>query len=124
MSTVVKSRTVDDFFANAKAIAKAVDQGEKVEPQPKVISFEPDEFKNNISPERINLLRELKCANGPISIQELSIMTNKKASWVSRVVRQMEDYGVVKAQKVSNPGHGIRKEVMLTSSKMVLQVEI
>lgn len=124
MSIVVKSRTVEDFFANAKKIAKSIDQGEKVESQPVVISFDPDLFFKNLNPERITLLREIKSSYKPTTIKELSKKTHKNESWVSRVIRQMETFGVVKSELVPNPGHGTHKVVALANDKLILQAEL
>lgn len=124
MSIVVKSRSVEDFFANAKKIAKAIDKGEKIDPQPVVISFDPELFFKNLNSERISLLREIKLSYKPTTIKELSVKTNKNQSWVSRVIRQMEVFGVVKSELVSNPGHGTHKVVALANDKLILQAEL
>lgn len=124
MSIVVKSRSVEDFFANAKTIAKAIDKGEKIDPQPVVISFDPELFFKNLNSERISLLREIKLSYKPTTIKELSVKTNKNENWVSRVIRQMEVFGVVKSELVSNPGHGTHKVVALANDKLILQAEL
>jgi len=124
MSIIVKSRSVDDFFANAKTIAKAMDRGEKIDPQPSVISFDPELFFKNINSERISLLKEIKLSYEPTTIKDLSKKTHKNYNWVSRVVRQMESFGVVKTELVPNPGHGTHKVVSLANDRLILQTEL
>lgn len=117
----VKAGTEEEFFRRGKQIAKLADKGFPI-PEEKIMSFEdPADMLKLLTPARMALFEVVK--SHPGSIQEVATLLNRDRSAVSRDVSAMEKAGLFSVKSVSQPGHGIKKEVRAAALKIRLEAQ-
>lgn len=119
----VKTGSIDDFFSNIKSVMHTADKGAAIKPQIKTLTFEdPMEMLHFLSTTKIKLINRIR--QQADSISNLAKDTHRKVSAVTRDVNELEKVGIVQTHSVINPGHGRRKIIELTASKLKLEASI
>lgn len=120
---IIKTGTADDFFVRLKDTARKLDNKEIIKPA-HIITFEdPSDMISFLSPKKMELINAIK-TNPLKTITELAETLHRNRSSVSKDINSMAEVGIVKVDKVNNPGHGVAKRVSLSFDKLVLQAAI
>lgn len=120
---IIKIETVDDFFNRGRQLARALDNGDKIQSET-IISFEdPSDMMKLITDVRLDLFRAIKSQPG-LSITQISEHLHRDRSAVKRDIDIMERAGLVQVAEKAFPGHGRLKEVRVTADKLKLQLEV
>ena len=116
MKTKVYFDGMEGFKKRSIERAKAMDAGEKIEPS-KSITFESvREMSRLLTEARVTLLRLVKGHRYPI--QEIAEALHRDVRAVSRDVGVLAEYGILRSEKVSNPGHGVVRMVSAPANLM------
>ncbi len=119
----VKTGSIDEFFATVGSVMRAADKGEVIKPRIKTLTFEdPMEMLHFLSTAKLKLINRIR--QHPDSISNLAKDTHRKVSAVTRDINELEKVGIVQTHSVINPGHGRRKIIELTASKLKLEASI
>jgi predicted transcriptional regulator len=121
-NALVSVGTIDDFFADAHKIMKAIDNGETLTPQTTITFEDPKDMLQFISPKKMEVLTEIK--KHPASITDIAKAVERNRSAVSKEIKEMERFGLVTIKNIINPGHGRSKIVNLTHPRLTLQAAI
>ena len=120
---VIKTGTVEDFFKRGRQLARALDNGAKIQSET-IISFEdPADMMKLVTDARLTLFRAIKSQPG-LSITQISENLQRDRSTVKRDIDIMERAGLVQVAEKAFPGHGRMKEVRVTAEKLKLQLEV
>lgn len=112
VKVIVSTETVGGFFKRAHEDAKKMDRGELLPPEIRVTFEDPIELLRALSVERmrvIKIVRKHHATNPTVSTLAVILKRDRKA--VSRDVKVLESFGLLKIRKQANPGHGIMKVV-------------
>jgi predicted transcriptional regulator len=112
VKVIVGTGTVEEFFKRAHVDAKKMDRGELLPPEIRVTFEDPIEMLRALSVERMRVIRIVRkhhAANPTVSTLAVMLKRDRKA--VSRDVKLLESFGLLKTREQSNPGHGIMKVV-------------
>lgn len=119
----VKTGTVEEFFANAKATMRAADKGETIKARCATLTFvDPAEMLHFLSAAKIKLINNIR--NHPDSITNIAKAVKRNRAAVYRDVHEMEKFGLVKAHEEINPGHGKHKIIELVAPTLKLEALI
>ena len=108
----VSTGTVEKFFKRAHEDAKKLDRGELLPPEIRITFEDPIEMLRALSVERMRVIRIVRKhhATNP-TVSALAVMLKRDRKSVSRDVKLLESFGLLKTREQSNPGHGIVKVV-------------
>ena len=111
MNNRVVIRTGDEaeFFAAAKDAARRADRGEPFDGTITLSFEEPRRMLEVLTRNRQALLREVM--RQPDTIPDLAKRLGRDRISVTKDVTLLEKLGVVRSERVANPGHGINKLV-------------
>jgi predicted transcriptional regulator len=108
--TEIRVENVEAFFERGLKIARLADRDEPIPPT-RVVAFEDIESLLRVLTEkRIFLLRQVRQTPG--SIAELARALKRDRSAVTRDVRLLQDFGVLRVVEKPLPGHGKQKWIM------------
>ena len=114
--------SVEAFLERSLARARKLDRGEKI-PTEITITFEdPSDLMRVLSAQRVRVLHTVRMKPTPISGLATILKRDRRA--VSRDVRVLESFGLVKTHDESNPGHGMMKIVEPLAAKYQLVATI
>lgn len=117
------SPTLKAHSVKSKEVARALDDQAEVLPYSRVFtSLEFEDFLNQLTPKRFELLRI--ASKGRHSIADLAIASHRNPSAVSRDVSKLSELGLVKVESVGNEGHGRKKVVMSVASTISINASI
>ncbi len=124
MSVEMKSGTISDFFASAKATAKEIDEAKKITTK-NIIWIEPEDMINLLKPERARLVRYLR-GKKRIVFSELVKVMHRNSMRLNRDISLLLKYNIVRIKMEKNPGHGLRKviEPMFGTQRLEFKVEV
>ncbi|HLB58448.1 MAG TPA: MarR family transcriptional regulator [Gammaproteobacteria bacterium] len=109
LKTTISADGVKGFFARGKIIAKLVDRGKAI-PRKRIINFDtPEEMLSVLTKERRKLMLLLR--KGAFSISQITRLTHRDRSVITKDVKLLEYYGLVTVSEEVNPGHGHHKIV-------------
>lgn len=121
MKTKIHFDGMEGWAKRAKEHAKALDEGKELEPS-KSITFENvSEMSRLLTEGRVGILRLVKGHHYPI--QELASVLKRDVRAVSKDVDKLEQHGIVRSERRTNPGHGVIKIVSAPAS-IVFTAEI
>jgi predicted transcriptional regulator len=101
--------TVDDFFKRSVERARKLDRGEKLPAEIRFTFEDPADLMRVLSAQRIRVLLTVRAQPRPVSDLALVLKRDRKA--VSRDVKVLESFGLVRTHEQPNPGHGLMKIV-------------
>jgi predicted transcriptional regulator len=118
----VRTGTADEFFKRSIEIARKLDRGEKLAPEMTLTFEDPAEMMQLLSAQRVRIIECLRKNSVPIS--ELATILKRDRKAVSRDVKLLESFGLVKTHETLNPGHGRMKIVETLAAKYQLVATI
>jgi predicted transcriptional regulator len=121
-NVIVKTGTVEDFFARGREIAQKIDTGEALEPEFTLTFEEPGDMFAVMSPARLELFRAAKSV--PSSITAIAHRLHRDRSTVKKDVDILVAAGLLDIEEVPLPGHGRQKFVRATADKIHLQAVV
>lgn len=101
--------TVDDFFKRSLERARKLDRGEKLPAEIRLTFEDPADLMRVLSAQRIRVLLTVRARPSPVS--DLAIILKRDRKAVSRDVKVLESFGLVRTHEQPNPGHGLMKVV-------------
>lgn len=113
---VVRSGSVDDFFASAKDAARRADRGEPFDGCVTFSFEDPQRMFAVLSEARRRLMLEVM--HEPKTISQLSSLLHRNRSAVTKDVGMLEKLGLIVSNRQINPGHGIQKVVKAVAPKI------
>jgi predicted transcriptional regulator len=114
--------TADDFFKRSLERARKIDRGGRLTPEIVLTFDDPADLMRVLSAERVRIIHCLRLNPAPIS--ELAATLNRDRKSVSRDVKLLESFGLVKTYDMPNPGHGRMKLVETLAAKYQLTATI
>jgi len=121
----LSTETVDDFFKRSRERACKLDKGGKLPAEIRVTFEDPADLVRVLSAERVRVLHTVRTKttkSTPISSLATILKRDRKA--VSRDVKVLESFGLLKTREQLNPGHGIMKVVEPLAEKYYLTATI
>jgi len=118
----VSTGTADEFFERSLERARKIDRGEKLIPEITLTFEDPAEMMQLLSTQRVRIIECLRKNSVPIS--ELATILKRDRKAVSRDVKLLESFGLVKTHDTPNPGHGKMKVVETLAAKYQLVATI
>ena len=121
----VSTGTVGDFFKRAHEDAKTMDRGRLLAPEIRVTFEDPSEMLRALSAERMKVIKTVqKHHTSKPTVSSLATILKRDRKAVSRDVKVLESFGLLKTREQSNPGHGIMKVVEPLAEKYYLTATI
>jgi predicted transcriptional regulator len=111
-----------DFFKRSLARARKLDRGEKLPAEIRLTFEDPADLIRVLSAERIRVLRAVRMSPQPVS--DLANILKRDRKSVSRDVKLLESFGLVRTHAEPNPGHGLMKIVEPLAAKYHLVATI
>ncbi len=109
VEVTVGTSTSEDFFKRSLERARKLDRGEKLPAEIRLTFEDPADLMRVLSEQRIRVLRTVRVKPSPVSDLAVTLKRDRKA--VSRDVKILESFGLVRTQVQPNPGHGLMKIV-------------
>ncbi len=113
---------VKELFERSLGRARKIDRGEKLIPEITLTFEDPAEMMQLLSTQRVRMIECLRKNSVPIS--ELATILKRDRKAVSRDVKLLESFGLVKTHDTPNPGHGKMKVVETLAAKYQLVATI
>src|SRR5215204_6299560 len=108
VKVVVGTGPVGEFFKRAHEDARKMDRGELIPPEIRVTFEDPIEMLRALSVERMRVLKTVqKHRAAKPTVSSLAVMLKRDRKAVSRDVKVLESFGLLKTREQQNPGHGI-----------------
>lgn len=125
VKVVVSTGTVGEFFKRAHEDARKMDRGDLLPTEVRVTFEDPIEMLRALSVERMKVLKTVqKHHAAKPTVSKLAVMLKRDRKAVSRDVKVLESFGLLKTREQSNPGHGIMKVVEALAEKYHLMATI
>lgn len=121
-SVIVKTGTVEEFFARGREIARKIDRGEPLQPEYTLTFEDPADMFAVMSPARLELFRAAK--KGPSSITAIAQRLKRDRSSVKKDVDILVAAGLLDVEQVPLPGHGRQKFVRAVADSINLQAVV
>lgn len=121
-NVTIKTGSTEDFFNKIRGVMKELDEGKTPLPSHTITFEDPTEMLHFLNEGKINLIRAIR--TNPDSITNLAKMSNRSRESVSRDIREMAKYGLVKIKSAINPGHGRKKIIELEALNLKLEAII
>ena len=118
----VKVGTTEEFFARTRKTMRALDAGKPIESSHLITFEEPSELLQFLSENRLKVIKEIKAH--PNSITNIAKSIHRTRESVSKDIKEMAKFGLVKIINAVNPGHGRCKIVELMYPSITLQAII
>ena len=125
VKVIVSTGTVEDFFKRAHEDAKKMDRRDLLPPEIRVTFEDPIEMLRALSVERMRVIKIVQKhhATKP-TVSKLAVMLKRDRKAVSRDVKVLESFGLLKTREQLNPGHGRMKVVESLAEKYYLTATI
>jgi predicted transcriptional regulator len=125
VKVVVGTGTVQEFFKRAHEDARKMDRGEILPPEIRVTFEDPIEMLRALSAERMRVIKTVRKhhATKP-TVSRLALMLKRDRKAVSRDVKVLESFGLLKTREQPNPGHGMMKVVEPLAEKYYLTATV
>ena len=115
---VIRTGDEAEFFAATKDAARRADQGEPFEGTITLSFEDPRRLLEVLTRNRQALVREVM--RHPDTIPELAKRLGRDRISVTKDVNLLERLGVVRSERVPNPGHGVNKLVKPAARRVEL----
>ncbi|CAG9213238.1 Transcriptional regulator [Paraburkholderia sabiae] len=112
----------EDFFAQASRVSRAADRGEPIAETFSMTFEDPEDVAQILTRARIGVFLAVKAE--PASITAIASRLHRDRSAVKRDVDALRDAGLVTVETVTNAGHGTRKIIRATATRVDLRVSI
>lgn len=124
MGIEIKSGSLTDFFASAKATAREIDEGKAITKK-NIIWMEPTDLSSLLKPERAKLIKALR-RKKKFAFSDLKAEMKRTATSLNNDLRLLAKYELVRTFNEPNPGHGIHKvvEPLFGNNKIEFRAEI
>ncbi len=113
---VIRTDTVDGFFARAKDAARRADQAQTFDGKVTLSFEDPQRMFTVLSEARRRLMSEVM--REPQTIKELTSRLHRNRSAVTKDVGMLEKMGLIVSSRQPNPGHGFQKVVRSIAPKI------
>jgi len=121
----VSTGTVEEFFKRAHEDAKKIDRGKLLPTEVRVTFEDPIEMLHALSVERMKVIRTVQRHHAAKpTVSKLAVILRRDRKAVSRDVKVLESFGLLKTREQLNPGHGIMKVVEPLAEKYHLTATI
>ena len=122
-NAIIKIGNSDEFFSRIKQVCKKLDRKETVQ-SAHIITFEdPIDLIRFLTPKKMEIINTIK-NNPQTTVTMLSELLRRDRSSVQKDIVNLTEVGIVKIDRVNNPGHGIKKLISLAYEKLTLQASI
>ena len=119
---VVRTGTVDDFFARARIAAQRADRSEPFD-HTVTLSFEdPGRMFTVMSPSRRELV--LAVMRRPRTMAELTRTLNRDRTVVAKDVKLLDGAGILQVERTPNPGYGVKIVVRAVAHRIDLMATL
>lgn len=118
----VGAGTAGDIFKRSLERARKLDRGEKLPAEIRLTFENPADLMRILSEQRIRVLKTVRAKPRPVS--DLAITLNRDRKAVSRDVKILESFGLVRTHAQPNPGHGVMKVIEPLAAKYQLVATI
>ena len=118
----VQTGTDQDFFTKVRGIMKNLDEGKPITASHTITFADPSEMLHFLNESKINLIQVIR--HNPDSITNIAKNAGRSREAVSRDIREMAKYGLIKISNAINPGHGRQKIIELVANKLRLEAII
>jgi predicted transcriptional regulator len=105
----IASGTLDEYVKRSTERARKIDRGETIEPEIRITFADPADLLRVLAVERRRVLHTIRKKKTTISGLAMILKRDRKA--VSRDVKLLESFGLLKTHHESNPGHGVNTVV-------------
>ncbi len=122
VKVTVGTGTSEDFFKRSLERARKLDRGEKLPAEIRLTFEDPADLMRVLSEQRIRVLLSVRTKPRPVSDLAITLKRDRKA--VSRDVKILESFGLVRTHAQSNPGHGQMKVVEPLAARFQLVATI
>jgi predicted transcriptional regulator len=121
VKVIVSTGIVEEFFNRAHEDARKMDRGEQLPPEIRLTFEDPIEMLRALTVERMKVIKTVQKhhASKP-TVSKLAVMLKRDRKAVSRDVKVLESFGLLKTREQANPGHGIMKVVEPLAEKYQL----
>jgi predicted transcriptional regulator len=102
--------TLDEYVERSTERARKIDRGETIEPDISITFADPADLLRVLSLERLRVLRTIRTKKNP-TISGLAMILKRDRKAVSRDVKLLESFGLLRTRHESNPGHGVNTVV-------------
>jgi len=109
-TVTVATGTLDEYVERSTERARKIDRGETVEPEISITFADPADLLRVLSLERLRVLRTIRTRKNP-TISGLAVILKRDRKAVSRDVKLLESFGLLRTRHESNPGHGVNTVV-------------
>jgi predicted transcriptional regulator len=125
VKVIAGTGTVEEFFKRAHEDARKMDRGELLPPEIRVTFEDPIEMLRALSAERMRVIKTVRKhhATKP-TVSRLALMLKRDRKSVSRDVKVLESFGLLKTREQPNPGHGMMKVVESLAGKYYLTATV
>lgn len=121
-SITVKTGNANQFMAHVKSVMRALDQQEPIKPSQTLVFADAMEMLHFLSETKVKLINSIR--QHPNSITNIAKAIKRDKAAVSRDIKELEKFGLVKTQETINPGHGRHKIVRVVADKFKLEAYI
>ena len=122
---IVSTGTVEDFLKRAREDARKMDRRELLPAEIRVTFEDPLDMLRALSAERMKVIKIVqKHHAAQPTVSKLAVMLKRDRKAVSRDVKALESFGLLKIREQPNPGHGIMKVVEPLAEKYYLTAAI
>jgi predicted transcriptional regulator len=113
---------LDGFARRSLTRAKKLDRGARMPASVSITFDDPLDMLAVLTPQRVKLIGIIKLK--PMSVSDLADRLKREARSVRRDVNKLEEVGVVKTHKATNPGHGSVRIVVPVAETISLTATI
>ncbi|MBJ6726245.1 HVO_A0114 family putative DNA-binding protein [Geomesophilobacter sediminis] len=118
LNLLITTGSIEEFQDQGKTLARALDQGQEVEPRTVIMFEDPEELLEILSNARLSVFRSVK--QEPGSITDVARRLGRDRSAVKRDVDVLVRAGLLEMEEVRHPGHGRKKYLKAAASELKL----
>ena len=118
----IRTGSTEEFFKKIKNVMKDLDERKPITPSHTITFEDPMEMLHFLNEGKINLINVIRIQ--PDSITNIAKKANRSREAVSRDIKEMAKYGLVKIINAINPGHGRHKIIGLEANQLKLEAVI
>lgn len=119
---IVKVGSTQDFFDRVRQTMKSLDEGKPLESSHSITFEDPSDMLHFLNEGKIKLINVIRAQ--PDSITNLAKRSQRSREAVSKDIREMAKYGLIKISNAINPGHGRQKIIELVAGSLKLEAVI
>jgi len=125
VKVIVGTGTVEEFFKRDPEAARKMDRRELLPPELRVTFEDPIDMLRALSVERMRVIKTLqKHHTTKPTVSRLAVMLKRDRKAVSRDVKVLESFGLLKIREQLNPGHGRMKVIEPLAAQYYLTATI